>query len=172
MSYLDWLVYIVTPDYHQRDHFSKLLLALYSTEFYWVIKRDKNRAVDGLDLRDQYERETGLYCDAYGPCTVLEMLIALAIRCENELMYMYDPDAGDQTDRWFWMMLDNLELTDFSDYSGFDEEKIDDILARFMDRNYGPNLRFCPFPVSFYVPEFEKMELAYQMNYYVKEKFY
>lgn len=172
MSYFDWLVYIVAPDYRQRDHYTKLLLALYSTEFYWVINRDKNRAADGLDMRDQYERETGLYCDAYGPCTVLEMLIALAIRCENELMYMYDPGAGNQTERWFWMMIDNLGMSRFDDYHHFDELEIDDILARFMDRNYGPDLEYCPFPVQNWVPGFEKMELAYQMNYYVKEKFY
>ena len=172
MTYFDWLVFIIAPDYHQRDRYTKLLLALYSTEFYWVINRDKNRAVDGLDLRDQFERETGLYCDLYGPCTVLEMFVALAIRCENELMYMYDPKAGNQTDRWFWMMLDNLGLTEFDDFSSFDEEEIDDILARFMDRNYGPKFKFCPFPVKNVPLGFEKMELVYQMNYYVKEKFY
>ena len=73
MTYFDWLVYLIAPGSDQRNHYIKLLLALYSTEFYWVINRDKNRAVDGLDLRDQYEHETGLYCDLCGPCTVLEI---------------------------------------------------------------------------------------------------
>ncbi len=172
MSYFDWLVFGIAPDYRQRDHYAKLLLALYSTEFYWVITRDRNRAEDGLDLRNQYERETGLYCDAYGPCTVLEMLIALAIRCENELMYRYNPDEGDQTEKWFWMMVDNLGLCEFDDYHHWEVEEIDDILARFMDRNYGQRFEFCPFPVKNVPIGFEKMELIYQMNYYVKEKFY
>jgi hypothetical protein len=176
LSYFDWLVFLIAPDYHERDQYIKLLHALYSVEFYWVIPRDKNRAIDGLDLRSQFEDETGSSCDADGPCSVLEMFIALAIRCENTLMYMYDPEKGDQTDRWFWMMLDNLGLTDFEDSFRTDDEEfdseLDDILYRFMDRDYGPNLEFCPFPIEFYVPDFEKMELAYQMNHYIKEKFY
>lgn len=176
MNYFDWLVLLIAPDYHRRDHFTKLLYALYSVDFTWVVSRDKNRAIDGLDLRDQYEHETGLFCDADGPCSVLEMFIALSIRCENELMYMYDPKKGNQTERWFWMILDNLGLTQYDDSFRMDDEEIDaeidDILYRFMDRDYGPNLEFCPFPVRYFVPDFEKMELAYQMNHYIKENFY
>ena len=171
MTYYDWLVYLIAPDYHQREQYSELLFALYSIEFYWVVPRDRNRAKDGLELRDQFEHETGLYCDCYGSCNCLEMLIALAIRCENELMYMYNPKLGDQTDRWFWMMIDNLELMDYVNEC-FDYEEVDDILTRFMSRNYGPGLKYCPFPVSVFVSDFEKMELAYQMNYYIREKFY
>ena len=171
MTYFDWLVFIIAPDYRQRDLYTKLFFALYSIEFFWVIPRDKNRAIDGLDLREQFERETGLYCDECGPCNCLEMFIALAIRCENELMYTYDPESGDQTDRWFWMMIENLGLDFYTD-SNFDYDEVDDILYRFMSRNYGKNLEFCPFPVSVFVSDFEKMELVYQMNYYIKEKYY
>ena len=171
MTYYDWLVFIIAPDYHQREQYSELLFALYSTEFFWVVPRDRNRAKDGLELRDQFERETGLYCDTYGPCNCLEMIISLAIRCENELMYMYNPKLGNQTERWFWTILDNLELLDYSDPC-FNYEEVDDILKHFMGRDYGPGLKYCPFPVSGYVQDFENMELAYQMNYYVKEKFY
>lgn len=175
MSYFDWLVLTIAPDYFQREGYSELLFFLYYTEFYWVVRRDRNRAEDGLDLRERYEHETGLYCDLYGPCNVLEMLVALAIRCENDLMYMYDPELGNQTSRWFWMFLENLGLLKFDD-GNFEPDEISDILFNFMDRNYGFHGEFCAFSDDLdaenYDPEFEKIELAYQMNYYIKEKFY
>lgn len=175
MSYFDWLVMTVAPHYYQREKYSELLFVLYRTEFYWTIARDRNRAIDGLDLRGKYERDTGEYCDAEGGCSVLEMLIALAIRCEKELMY--DPELGDRTDLWFWMMIENLGLDEFDsgiyeDSPAFFEEEIQYILERFMDRKYGKNGEFCAFPISFFDPNFRKMELAYQLNYFIKEKFY
>ena len=135
------------------------------------MKRDQNRALDGLDLRGVFTRETGQYPDIFGQCTCLELFVSMAIRCENELMYNYDPDEGDQTDRWFWMMINNLGL-DYYDDSHFSERKVDDILENFMNRDYGHDLEFCPFPVTVFVPDFDKMELAYQMNYYIRENFY
>lgn len=169
MTYFDWLVYTIAPDYNQREDYMELLLALYSTEFFWVVKRDKNRAEDGLDLRDIFERKTRLYCDTDGPCNCLELFIALAIRCENELMY--DPDFGDRTDRWFWMFLDNLGLLEY-DSEGFNFDEVSEILDKFMSREYGFNLEFCAFPSSISVSEMKKMELAYQMNFFIKENFY
>ena len=175
MTYYDWLVYTVTSDYFQREEYSELLYFLYYMEFYWVVRRDRNRAEDGLDLRAKYEDETGEYCDLDAPCTVLEVFTALALQCENELMYMYDPKLGNQTTRWFWMILDNLGLV-YYDNNHFNPEEVNDILFNFMDRNYGSNGEFCAFSddldKDFYDKSFEKTELWYQMNYYIKEKFY
>lgn len=171
MNYFDWLVLIIAPDYRQRAHHIKLLLALYSKEFHWVVKRDQNRALDGLDLRGMYERETGEGAGIFGPCTCLELFVSMAIRCGNELMYDYGPEEGDQTDRWFWMMINNLSL-DYYDDAHFDPGRVNDILEHFMNRKYGRRLEYSPFPVSDYVADFDKMELAYQMNYYIRENFY
>ena len=165
MTYFDWLVYQISPDYHMRERYSELLFALYSTEFFWALPRDINRAKDGLDLRRQYEQETGEGADVFGPCTCLEMMIALAIRCENELMY--DPDFGDRTDQWFWIMIDNLGLDQFEN-DEFDKDEVDYILNRFMNREYGIHGEFCMFPGTESVKNLKKMELAYQINYYVK----
>ena len=165
MNYFDWLVYRISPDYPMRETYSELLFALYSTEFFWVIPRDVNRAKDGLELRKKFERETGGGADILGPCRCLEMMIALAIRCENELMY--DPDLGDRTDQWFWMMIENLGLTRFDD-EYFDEDEVDYILDRFMNREYGKHGEFCMFPGAESVQNLKKMELAYQINFYVK----
>ena len=171
MNYFDWLLMIIAPDYRQRSFHIKLLLALFSKEFQWVIKRDQNRALDGLELRGVFKRETGDYPDIFGECTCLELFVSMAIRCENELMYDYDDDAEDHTDRWFWMMVNNLGL-DYYDDDHFNPDAVDKILDNFMDRNYGRNFEYCPFPVTVFVADFDKMELAYQMNYYIRENFY
>lgn len=169
MTYFDWLVYIIAPDHTQRDDYIELLFALYSTEFFWVIPRDRNRAEDGLELRTKYEKETGEYVDIYGPCNCLELFVALAIRCENELMYNYN--LGDRTSKWFWIFLDNLGLLEY-DSEAFDFDKVDDILYHFMNRDYGPHGEFCAFPCKKSVSVLKKTELSYQINYFIKENYF
>ena len=63
MSYFDWLCMIDIPDGDQRVEYAKLMCVLMDTEFRWVIRRDENRALDGLELRDIYEEETGEDCE-------------------------------------------------------------------------------------------------------------
>lgn len=83
-------------------------------EFVWRHPMDENRAIDGLELRSDFEYETGDYLDKssglMGPCTFFEMLAALAIRCENQLMR--NLSEGDRTSKWFFEFLDNLDLLD------------------------------------------------------------
>lgn len=87
---------------------------LTQVEFVWRHPMDENRAIDGLELRSDFEYETGDYLDKssglMGPCTFFEMLAALAIRCENQLMR--NLSEGDRTSKWFFEFLDNLDLLD------------------------------------------------------------
>lgn len=168
MSYFDWLCMIDIPDGDQRVEYAKLMCVLMDTEFRWVIRRDENRAMDGLELRDIYEEETGEDCDESGPCSVLEMLTALAIRCNDEIMY--DPDDPKRADRWFWMMIQNLRLDIFTN-NHFNEGKISQKIENFMDRNYGQNGQNCPFFLSKNVHGFVHMEIWYQLNHYLMEKY-
>lgn len=168
MSYFDWLCAIVIPDPERRVDYAKLLCTLMDTEFRWVVRRDKNRAIDGLELRDIFEEETGEGCDVGGPCSVLEMLTALAIRCNDEIMY--DPDDPKRADRWFWMMIHNLGL-DFYVDERFDRRAVAKKIDDFMDRNYGQNGQNCPFFLSKTVHNFVHMEIWYQLNHYLMEKY-
>lgn len=151
----------------------ELLFALYSTEFFWIVSRDRNRAEDGLELREKFEYETGEYADISGPCNCLELFVAMAIRCESDLMY--DPDYGDRTGQWFWMFLNNLGLLAY-DSDTFNYDEVDDILYHFMNREYGPDGEYCAFYSSdsdgYFDKKFKKMELAYQMNYFIKDKYH
>jgi hypothetical protein len=132
---------------------------------------DGNRAEDGINLRYRFGREYS-YPDAMieayldiRPCSVLEMMTALAIRCEDHLMS--DPDIGDRTGQWFWNMLVNLGLGPMDD-AKFDRYQVDRILERFLERRYERNGKGGLFTVNNGF-DMRGTEIWYQMNYYLRE---
>lgn len=168
VNYLNWLSEIAIPDADQRDLYQKLLLGLYSEDFYWSVKNDGNRAGDGENLRWIFEDETGLICEKEGPCSVLEMLVALARDCENEIMY--DPDEGDRTGIWFWEMIENLGLGEMDDWC-FDLDQFDVVMRRFLDRKYGADGDGGPFYICGFRGDMRRIELWYQLNFYMKNRY-
>ena len=98
------------------------------------------------------------------PCSVLEMLIALAFRCEEHIMQ--DSDAGDRMGQWFWNMIVNLGLGSMSD-SRFDAAYTDDVIFRFMDRKYKRNGEGGLFTVERCKCDMRSVEIWYQMNWYL-----
>lgn len=168
MTYLDWLSELGIPDEQQRISYQKLMLALYSEDFYWTVSNDGNRAEDGEQLRIIFEDETGLYCEKEGPCSVLEMMLALAISCENNIMY--DPDEGDRTGIWFWEMIVNLGLEELDDWS-FDLNRFDRIMQNFLGRRYSKDGYGGPFFIENFGKDMRKIELWYQLNFYLKAKY-
>lgn len=159
---------MLIPDDNKRESYQKLILALYNEKFKWFINNDENRADDGERLRIIFEDETGLWCNNYNPCSILEMLGALALRCNNELMY--DPDLGNKTSEWFWDMITNLGLDRMDDWH-FDNDEFNIIVKRLNNRTYDKN----GFGGPFYIPNFSldmrKIELWYQLNYYIQSKY-
>lgn len=111
--------------------YSKLMSVLAEVEFVWRHPMDENRAIDGLELRSDFEYETGEYLDKSSGltagCTFFEMLAALAIRCEDQLMR--NLSEGDRTSKWFFEFLTNLELMD----DRLRDDDIKDIAEGFMD---------------------------------------
>lgn len=168
MSYFDWLAELIYADDYTRNCYQKVLSLLFSTPFYWSVDNDGNRAKDGLNLRDEYQKATGFNSHRYGVCSVLEMMVALACRCEDDIMH--DPDEGDRTYIWFWEMMDNLGLTDQDDYQ-FDEETSREIIDRFLNRKYGPNGEGGPFYIENCRQDLRKVELWYQLNFYIEDRF-
>lgn len=72
------------------------------------------------------------------PCSVLEMILALAIRCEDTIMA--NVRYGDRTTQWFWSMIKNLGLSYMID-ERFDKDEAIRIIYKFMERQYEPNGR-------------------------------
>lgn len=168
MTYLNWLTELAIPDDDQRLLYQKLMLAMYETDYFWTVSHDENRSADGLELREEFETNWGGFCEKSGPASVLEVLLALSIRCENVIMY--DPDEGNRTGIWFWEMIENLGLSSMDDW-GFNYEEFEDIMWTFLNRKYDRDGYGGPFYIAGFDRDMRKIELWYQMNFYMKSKF-
>lgn len=171
-AYFSWLYHTANRDrYSGSISFTKLLRRLHDTEFIFSIPRDENRAADGMDLRWRYvcervvpDRHEAVLLTLDGPCSVLEMIIALAIRCEENIMD--DPSKGDRTGQWFWGMIANMGLGGMSD-DRYDEERIDIIVDRFMAREYSPDGRGGLFTVRDCDVDLRDVEIWHQLCYFL-----
>lgn len=141
-DYFKWLSDLVCKRRYSREiSFDKLLRYLHDTEFRYSIPKDENRAEDGIALRYRFAHSFGLrnadvQAHLNEPCSVLEMMIALSIRCEEDIMD--NPMFGDRIGQWFWSMITNLGLGSMMDYN-FDEYFVRDTVERFLDREYAYN---------------------------------
>lgn len=137
-QYFDWLVDVICKNRFSKSiSYKKLLMRLHSI-IYRPGKntKDRNRFIDGENLRYRFsERREVLDC-LEGPCSVLEMMVALSIRCEETIMD--NPEYGDRTGQWFWQMISSMGLGYMTD-DIFDKDSVDSIVNRMMDRKYSPN---------------------------------
>ena len=169
--YLTWLCDKVTDDCKYEGHsYRKLFEFLMSMDFYYSLPMDSNRAEDGIDLRYRFGRETGRedveianLLDIY-PCSVMEMLVALAIRCEEQLMG--DPYVGDRTYIWFWDMMRNLGLDRLYD-AVFSEEEARAIIFKWMNHQYGPDGEGGLFRIANPKRDLRGVEIWYQLNWHL-----
>ena len=139
-EYFEWLCELIdSKRFSKRVSYRKLLMHLHAIEFTWFIQRDENRADDGIQLRRRFAMvrdDLSLQRYLQGPCSVLEMMVALALRCEEWIMD--DAQMGNRTGQWFWGMIHNLGLSPMTD-SRFDKNFIDDTIARLLNREYEPD---------------------------------
>lgn len=168
-EYFEWMSNLVCGDrYSKGISYRKLLMHLHNTEFTYVIPKDENRADDGIGLRYRFAYEySGVeHVERYlkGPCSVLEMMIALSIRCEESIMD--DPKVGDRTGQWFWGMVTNLGLGSMTD-DRFDKGFVQDVLTRFLKRKYEPDGRGGLFRVRHCDRDLRKAEIWYQLCWYL-----
>ena len=167
-NYFDWLCELIGG----KGNHGLLLHKLFTTEFYWLVDFDDDRAKDGKDLRRtflnmiQSEDLTGL-----NYVSVLEVLVALAISCEDNLMG--NRDYGDRTPEWFWMMITNLGLQVYSDsnWSLESENDIAYILDIWLSRKYQYNGVGGAFPLQICHTDQRKINLWYQLQAYLQENF-
>lgn len=168
-EYFEWLVDLVTRDrFSQQISFNKLLTQLHNTEFRYSIPLDQNRALDGIDLRYRFAAVYGYSDDVLDVlpecCSMLEMMIALSIRCEEYIMD--DPRVGDRTRQWFWGMVTSLGVGSFYD-DRYDEDAVNEILQRFLDRDYEPDGRGGLFTVRHCAIDLRDVEIWRQLMRYL-----
>ena len=165
VEYFEWLYGIACGNqYTKRLSYNRLLEYLYSVYFRYTIPKDHNRAEDGINMRYRFHLCKGYWPDHDGPCSVLEMMIALAIRCEETIMD--DPDIGDRTSQWFWIMITNLGLGFMTD-ARFDESYVSVTINRFLDRAYEPNGKGGLFIIRNCDRDLRTVEIWYQLCWYL-----
>lgn len=165
-QYFDWLVSFIVFDGVRR--YKALLRHLFDALFYYSIPMDGNRATDGCNLRYRFADENHTepsviaVCIDYRDCSMLEMLVALSIRCENQFM---DNGIENRTPKWFWGMLESMGLMDYDDDS-YNPIRVDAILKNFYEKTYSPDGR----GGLFTVPgrnDMRRMEIWYQLCAYL-----
>lgn len=188
-EYFKWLTHdICETNAPKNRSYNKLLRYLFNYEFVPTITMDVNRCLDGTHLRtvfqndilipNDYYRKTLLWgydeMDIskvvlgdnflYRSCSMLEMMIALASRCETQ--FMKDEDQGDRTSQWFWEMIASLELGHMTD-SDISESEVDTIMDNFINHRYSPTgvgglftIEDCPY-------DLRNVEIWYQMCWHI-----
>lgn len=168
-EYFTWLYNKACGNrYSDQISYRKLLMFLHSKVFRYSIPRDENRAEDGIALRQRFAYDCDIIEDAdlylTEPCSVLEMMLALAIRCEETIMD--DSTRGDRTTQWFWGMVTNLGLGSMTD-DRFDKRYVNDIVERFLDRRYEPDGRGGLFRVRNCDCDLRDVEIWIQLLWYL-----
>lgn len=170
-EYFMWLCDLIRDDrFSSHVSYRKLLMHLHNTEFVYSIPMDQNRASDGMGLRYRFAVMRGYpdrtvilrYLD--GPCSVFEMMVALANRCEETIMD--DPSYGNRTGEWFWGMISNLGLGNMHD-GQFDRIVVGEIISRFLNREYEPDGRGGLFTVRRCDRDLRDVEIFYQLCYFL-----
>lgn len=164
--YFRWLLGFIgnNPDY------SIVLEDLFNKEFIWLLEYDENLAENGKSLREDFYNSSetirklvGMYGEIEGPCSVLEMMIKLAMDCEYTIM---TDGEHDNTAKWFWIMFDNLGLDEYEN-SLYDAEEVDEILENFMRRRYDNYGNGNIFRFTKSVTGLKKMDIWIQLNQYL-----
>lgn len=167
-KYFEWMFDLVCNNrYAEPISYRRLLSYLHDRTFTYSIPKDSNRAADGVSLRYYFSYDTGCACaDGYldMPCSVLEMMISLAIRCEEDIMD--DATKGDRTGQWFWKMIVNLGLGSMTD-DRFDLKYVEETIDIFLNREYEADGRGGLFTVRDCPYDMRDLEIWVQMCYFL-----
>lgn len=172
--YYSWLFDWVDM-YPRRKKYMLLIKDLHKKKFRWFVPNDVNRAFEGKNLREQFCKEYGIDYnenDFDNEVSMLEMILALAFRCDSIMADSPDNVAiGD----WFWRLISNIELDEFTDQAYYDlggSAKVDKILEQIINRTYEKSGKGGLFPLKRMKKDQRKVELWYQMCQYLVDNYY
>ena len=170
-GYFEWLYDLVCNDGYVKElNYQELLFRLHQKDFVYILPRDENRFQDGVAMRYYYGYEVNAPREQITdvldnrPCSVLEMLIALSIRMEQEIMS--DTDYGNRTWKWFWKMMTNMNLGGMTN-DKFDGRYVDRVIERMLARKYEANGRGGLFTIANCKEDLRNVEIWTQMNWYL-----
>lgn len=168
--YFVWL-YSELADETDRDPTDShwlLCERLHKIEFEWSVRNDQNRALDGLELRDEFHDSTGepylADWDQMG-CSMFEVMIALSRRASFQ--------TGGAPSSWFWQMLSNLELKKYNDsvFHAAIGDAVEHMMRVIIRRDYEPSGRGGFFPLRDPERDQREVEMWYQLSAYLMENY-
>lgn len=140
--YFNWLcMKIGVNSNNPNRNYGNMVAMLHGINYIPLLDRDENRASDGIQLRVDFMNAHGPFGSSTnrGPCTMLEFLIALAMKMN---FLMGEEDNRHRTEWYFWRMIRHLGLRKFTDDYWFTcngELHVEDAIDRILSRNYMPN---------------------------------
>lgn len=167
-AYFRWLMGLVSDEVMDATKYEAMFRRLHYFEFTYTLAMDKNRYMDGISLRYRFLHSNDLleYKDILEiyPCSVLEMMVALALRMDEDIMY--DQDYGPRTAVWFWEMVQSLDISEEDARTGH----IDATVERLLNRTYLPDGRGGLFTAKRHFDiDMRKEEIWYQMCWHISE---
>lgn len=172
-EYFDWMYRLVFYDrYYTKISYRKLMIFLHNTTFIALHPMDDNRRVDGINLRYKfgvdcgYSRETIEDSLFDNDCSVLEMMVALAYRGEDQIMS--DIEYGNRIGQWFWSMIVSLGLGQMNDLN-FDQHYCQIVIDNFLNRNYSPHGEGGLFTLDHPIRDLRDVEIWCQFMWYLDE---
>lgn len=168
--YFEWMSELVFSNADERRAHNTLLRSLHDTNFYYILPMDSNRYEDGIDLRYRFGYEKHIEqriiagtLDIH-ECSVLEMMAALALRCEEHFLASVEPNDG--LSEIFKYMLKSLGLLDMTN-DIYCESEFEAIISRFLDRKYDSNGNGGLFRIDNCREDLTKIQIWYQMCWYL-----
>lgn len=171
--YFEWMYSKAFGEESTQLSYRRLLNELDHIPFRFNWDEDEPRMLDGLQLRYRFARENHyddtLIQSYFGnrPCSVLEMMLALSVKCEETILD--DPDFGDHTSLMFLNMLTSLGLRTMHDRR-FDSEYIYSKVSKFLDRDYAYNGEGGLFTIRDPQKDMRTVDIWYQMCAYLCEE--
>lgn len=175
-EYFEWMYHLVcNGKQYSKVSYKYLLYFLNTVTFIPTMSMDENRMVDGQDFRYKFGSDNGYTAefirenlDIYN-CSMLEMMIALSRKVENQITD--DLSYGDRTSQWFWSMIVNMGLGHMDDRH-FDQQYCIDIYNKFIDHAYKYNGEGGLFKLNNPPDDMRTVDIWCQCMWYLNETVY
>lgn len=167
----DYKLWLLEKVGFHKPNYKKLSTQLQDFPFESILRDDKNRIKDGMDLRKEFLAEKKLNphsLDYYDKCSVLELLVALAIRINDE--YIGDPVNPEPPFVLFWEMLKNLNI-DWCNDSKYNTPNVINILQKWTSRRFQYNGEESIFPLRNPKTDQRECSIWNQMQAYISENY-
>ena len=172
-AYRSWMIRSM-----HAENYAILFDVLYDVEFEWdrdKVMMDMNRESEGRYLRRRFVDESGMQPpDGYldWPASFLEVLIALAYKVDDQIMYM--PGNGTGPADWFWEWMDNAGLSYYNDHNMMAGNRVAFMMVlerteMIMQRRYGPDGKGGLFPLREPGCDQRTEEMWFQADAYMGE---